>query len=212
MKRNQQDLRLDIDRSRRLLMPEAIYCQHKSVDQCVDAVKTLLDDGSDAVLATRATPDQAEALQQLNPTAVSGSTFTWNHRAASGRTVAILCAGTSDLPVAAEAEATLVALGHSVELTVDVGVAGLHRLLSVIDSVTAEVVIVVAGMEGALPTVVAGLIPQPIIAVPTSVGYGTSADGHTALMTMLSSCAPGIAVLGIDNGYGAACATHRILS
>ena len=123
-----------------------------------------------------------------------------------------MSAGTSDVPVASEATLTLRALGHTVVPVTDVGVAGLHRLQSAITEFEhADVVIAVAGMEGALPTVLAGLTPQPIIAVPTSVGYGSAFEGLTALLTMTASCAPGIAVVGIDNGYGAACAAHRIL-
>ena len=193
-------------------MPEAVYCHHKTVDQCVAIVREFLESSKDAVIATRATPEQFEALSQLRPASAANTTLTWRHRQPTDRTVSVLCAGTSDLPVATETVETLTALGHAVDLKVDIGVAGLHRLLSVVDEVTAEVVIVLAGMEGALPTVVAGLIQQPIIAVPTSVGYGTAFEGQTALMSMLTSCAPGITVVGIDNGYGAASAAHRILS
>ncbi len=206
------EFRLDVDRTRRIKMPEAVYCHHKTVEQCVDIVGEFLETSTDAVIATRATPDQFDALTKLQPNSATGTTLTWRPRPPTGRTASVLCAGTSDLPVASEAVETLTALGHSVDLKVDIGVAGLHRLLSVLDEIVAEVVIVLAGMEGALPTVVAGLVSQPIIAVPTSVGYGTAFDGQTALMSMLTSCAPGISVVGIDNGYGAASAAHRILS
>ena len=207
------DARLDIDRSRRINLPEAVYCQHKTTEQCVAIVAEMLATGHDAVVATRATADQRRALLSLSPAAEAGPTLTWRHRSPSGRQVAIVAAGTSDLPVANECRLTLQSLGHQVAVITDVGVAGLHRLLAVLPELEpASVVIAVAGMEGALPTVLAGLIAQPLIAVPTSVGYGTAFEGQTALLSMMTSCAPGIAVVGIDNGYGAACAAHRILA
>ncbi len=206
------DARLDFDRSRRLDLPEAVYCAHKTVDQCRAIVSRFLAEGDDAVIATRATPDQRAALLELEPQAGSDTILTWRHRPATGRTVAVVAAGTSDLPVADECRLTLEALGHTTLPLTDVGVAGLHRLLAVLPDLSeAEVVVALAGMEGALPTVLAGLIAQPIIAVPTSVGYGSAFEGRTALTSMLASCAPGIAVVGIDNGYGAACAAHRIV-
>ena len=207
------DARLDLDRTRRIGLPEAIYCHHKTVDQCVAIVSELLETGTDAIVATRATDDQRRALDELAPTAAEGATLTWRHRAPTSRRATLVAAGTSDLPVARECQLTLEAMGHGVELITDVGVAGLHRLLAVLPELeAAEVVVALAGMEGALPTVLAGLIGQPLIAVPTSVGYGTAFEGQTALTSMLASCAPGIAVVGIDNGYGAACAAHRILN
>jgi pyridinium-3,5-biscarboxylic acid mononucleotide synthase len=133
--------------------------------------------------------------------------------AADGPVVAVVCAGTSDLPVAGEAEVTLRFLGHRVRGVRDVGVAGLHRLDARIDELReAAVVIVVAGMEGALPSVIGGLVAAPVIAVPTSVGYGASFQGVAALLGMLNSCASGLTVTNIDNGFGAAMAAHRILS
>jgi NCAIR mutase (PurE)-related protein len=127
-------------------------------------------------------------------------------------TVLVVCAGTSDLAVAEEAAVTVAAMGHRVERLTDVGVAGLHRLLSAGDALrSADVVIVVAGMEGALPSVVGGLVRTPVIAVPSSVGYGASFGGLAALLAMLNSCAAGIAVVNIDNGFGAAMAAVRIL-
>lgn len=207
------DARLDLDRTRRIGLPEAVYCHYKTVDQCVAIVTEMLHDGSDAVVATRATDEQREALLALEPTANAGPTLTWRHRAPSGARATIVAAGTSDLPVADECRLTLASLGHEVELIADVGVAGLHRLLAVLPQLDeTEVIVAVAGMEGALPTVLAGLVAQPLIAIPTSVGYGTAFEGQTALLSMLTSCAPGISVVGIDNGYGAACATHRILA
>jgi NCAIR mutase (PurE)-related protein len=208
------DARLDLDRSRRIDLPEAVYCHHKTTAQCVAIVAELLQRGDDAVVATRATPEQRRALRDVAPPAAeAGPTLSWRHRSPSGRRVTVVAAGTSDLPVADECRITLSSLGHEVAAITDVGVAGLHRLLGVLpDLEPADVVVAVAGMEGALPTVLAGLVPQPIIAVPTSVGYGTAFEGQTALLSMLTSCAPGIAVVGIDNGYGAACAAHRILA
>lgn len=206
------EARIDLDRSRRIDLPEAVYCHHKTTAQCVNIVRAMLADGTDTVIATRTTPDQHRALLELEPDAEAATTLTWRHRAPTGRSVAVVAAGTSDLPVADEVRLVLESLGHGVDVVTDVGVAGLHRLLAALPELDdAEVLIVLAGMEGALPTVLAGLVPQPLIAVPTSVGYGTAFEGQTALMSMLTSCAPGISVVGIDNGYGAACAAHRIL-
>ncbi len=205
------DLRLDVQRSQRIGMPEAVLCEFKSVEQTTAAVQGLLETG-DAVVATRVTEAQRPELDALEPTIVDLTTMAWNPRPATGRSVAIVSAGTSDVPVASEAAVTLAALGHEVRRVTDVGVAGLHRLQSAIPEFEqADVIIAIAGMEGALPTVLAGLTGMPIIAVPTSVGYGTAFDGIAALLTMMASCAPGISVVGIDNGYGAACAAHRIL-
>jgi len=137
----------------------------------------------------------------------------WGELPRSGRRIGVACAGTSDLAVAEEAAHTLDAFGHDVFACYDIGVAGVHRTLAVRDDLDAcHVVIVVAGMEGALPSVVAGLIRPPVIAVPTSVGYGASFDGLAALLAMLNSCAPGVSVVNIDNGFGAACVAHKIVS
>ncbi len=204
--------RLDLDRSRRIDLPEAIYCQSKTAEQCVAIVEDMLTSGADAVIATRATDEQQAALAALGPHAHEYTTLSWQHRKPTGRTVAVVAAGTSDLSVAAECQLTLEALGHGVKPITDVGVAGLQRLLDVLpDLDDADVIVSIAGMEGALPTVMAGLVAQPLIAVPTSVGYGAAFDGQTALASMMTSCAPGISVVNIDNGYGAACAAHRIL-
>ena len=208
------EARIDLDRTRRVDLPEAVYCHHKTTRQCVAIVTEMLAGGSDAVIATRTTPEQFEALHALRPppNEAAGSTLTWRHRPTTGRRAAVVAAGTSDLPVATECRLTLEALGHEVDAVTDVGVAGLHRLLTALpEFADAEVLVAIAGMEGALPTVLAGLVAQPLIAVPTSVGYGTAFEGQTALLSMMTSCAPGIAVVGIDNGYGAACAAHRIL-
>ncbi|MBT8239774.1 MAG: nickel pincer cofactor biosynthesis protein LarB [Acidimicrobiia bacterium] len=192
-------------------MPEAVLCQFKTVDQTTAAITGLLDAG-DTVIATRITDEQRPELEALGPQLTGMGTMAWQIRQESGKTVALISAGTSDVPVADEAAVTLAALGHTTRRITDVGVAGVHRLQAAVPEFEkADVLIAFAGMEGALPTVLAGLVSRPIIAVPTSVGYGSAFEGVTALLTMLSSCAPGISVVGIDNGYGAACAAHRIL-
>lgn len=206
-------VRYDSDRTQRIDLPEAIYCAGKTTEHCVSIVSELLDTGAtDTIIATRATPDQRRALERLDPSDSYEGTFIWRPRPTTSRVIATVSAGTSDLIVAEECRLTLQAMGHSTISLTDVGVAGLHRLTSVLPELKpAELIVALAGMEGALPTVLAGLIPQPILAVPTSAGYGTSFDGATALLSMMASCAPGVPVLGIDNGYGAACAAHRML-
>lgn len=205
-------VRIDLPRSSRIDLPEAVYCEGKTTEQCVSIVAEMIELGDDAIIATRATPQQQQALQDLAPTTHNGTTLTWRPRTSTGKQVAVVSAGTSDLPVASEVAATLHAMGHEAMMVTDVGVAGLHRLLDALpEFADADVIIALAGMEGALPTVLAGLVHQPLIAIPTSVGYGTTFGGATALLSMMASCAPGIAVVGIDNGYGAACAAHRIV-
>jgi len=218
------ELRLDLGRQARTGVAEAVYAPGKSARQCVNAVGGLLAGGSGPVLLTRADPDQAAAALHAHPGAVvaqvgedaSGaplSTLTWRRAAPRPGTALILTAGTSDLPVAREAALALEAYGHRTTVVADVGVAGLHRVLAQQEQLaTADVVVVVAGMEGALSSVVAGLTAAPVIAVPTSTGYGSGLDGVTALLAMTASCSPGIAVVGIDNGFGAACAAVRILA
>lgn len=204
--------RLDLDRTSRIDLPEAVYCAGKTTQQSVDIVKEMLHRGSDAVVATRLTADQEHELRKLDPTLAGQGILGWRARPSTGFDVAVMAAGTSDLAVADECRVTLESLGHTVHPLTDVGVAGLHRLTSVLPELEAvDAIVAIAGMEGALPTVLAGLVPHPIIAVPTSAGYGTSFEGMTALLSMMSSCAPGISVVGIDNGYGAACASHRLL-
>ena len=213
--------RLDLGRTARTGTPEAVYCGGKSIAQCVDIVRSLLAASTDAVIATRATPAHAVALVELAPPALDSRraapdaeaiTLVWAPRPAGGGSVAVVSAGTSDLAVAAECETTLAALGHRPQRITDVGVAGLHRLTAAQDEITRhDLIVAVAGMEGALPTALAGLVAQPIIAVPTSAGYGTSFEGITAMLSMLATCSPGITVVGIDNGFGAAFAAHRML-
>lgn len=205
--------RIDLDRTRRIDLPEAIYSQGKTTEQVEAIARHMLSAGSDAVIATRLTPDQAAAVDQLDPQASGHGIRSWRHRPSTGHSIAVVSAGTSDLPVADECRLTLAALGHEPYAITDVGVAGLQRLTTALPEIEkADVIVALAGMEGALPTVLAGLVSAPIVAVPTSVGYGTALEGVTALLSMMASCAPGIAVVGIDNGYGAACAVHRMLS
>ncbi len=209
------DLVLDTDRHERLGFPEAIYAAGKTCEQVVRAFRGLLGENGRA-LATRCAPESIAALRQEfgQANVHEQARVVWaigTPPTPLGR-VAVLAAGTSDLPVAEEAALTAEFGGATVERIYDVGVAGIHRLLGRLDAIrTAEVVIVVAGMEGALPSVVGGLIGAPIVAVPTSVGYGASFAGLTALLAMLNSCAAGIPVVNIDNGFGAAVAAVRIL-
>ena len=210
---------LDMDRVRRIGMPEAIYAAGKTPAQCVEIVRRLLADSDHPVVVTRCGADHRVALEQLSPESIWSDTMTWRHAPAESRhtnlgsgPITVVSAGTSDQSVLDECVGTLTAHGAMVRVVLDVGVAGLHRLLGSLDEFDgSSAVIAIAGMEAALPTVLAGLVAAPIVAVPTSVGYGTTFDGLTALLSMLSSCAPGVSVVGIDNGYGAACAALRIL-
>ncbi len=194
---------------------EVIYCPGKSDDQ-LRAVSAALLSESPNLLATRATPEQAEVLhgvcQEFQYHEKARVAYVHRDRTVSGRgTLAVVAAGTCDLPVAEEAAVCAEVMGSRVVRFYDVGVAGLHRILSCRERLrSAAVVVVVAGMEGALPSVVGGLVPCPVIAVPTSVGYGASFSGLAALLGMLNSCAPGVTVVNIDNGFGAAFAATRI--
>ena len=206
--------RIDHHRALRQGLPEAVYGPGKSPEQCVAIVKELLDHGSGAVVLTRVSNEQRTALNNAHPGAVElGGVMTWRLPETNAeRVVAVVSAGTADTPVADECQATLQAYGASVDRISDVGVAGLHRLLAEVGRITdADVVIVIAGMEGALASVVGGLCARPVIAVPTSVGYGAGLEGVTALLGMLASCSAGVNVVGIDNGYGAAVSAMRIL-
>ncbi len=202
--------RVDHHRSLRSGLPEVIYAAGKTQEQTCAIFGSLLADGVD-VLVTRVDAATADALVRLYPGAVHNAmarTVSLRQTAAADGTkghVAVVCAGTSDLPVAEEAAVTAETFGARVTRMYDVGVAGLHRLLAVReDLVAADAVIVCAGMEGALPSVVGGLVGVPVIAVPTSVGYGGSFGGATALLGMLNSCSPNVTVVNIDNGFGAA--------
>ena len=204
--------RVDHHRHIRQGMAEAVYGPGKTPDQAARIVAELLARSDDApVVLTRADPDQVLAAVQENKGAkVVGSTVVWRPAQDLGETVVIVTAGTADLPVADECDAVLTAHGLAPTRLTDVGVAGIHRLLGHTDLLaSAGAVVVVAGMEGALASVIGGLTGAPVVAVPTSVGYGAGLDGVTALLAMHASCAAGIAVVGIDNGYGAACAVAR---
>jgi pyridinium-3,5-biscarboxylic acid mononucleotide synthase len=207
--------RVDHHRSLRQGFAEAVYGPGKTPEQCAGIVAELLADGDDAspILLTRADDAQVAAALERNPGGVrTGRTVVWRARLPRPGRVAVLTAGTADLPVAEECVATLEASGLRPDLLADVGVAGVHRLLASVDDLrSADAIVVVAGMEGALPSLVGGITPAPVIAVPTSVGYGASLEGVTALLGMLASCAAGLTVVGIDNGFGAACAVLRIL-
>ncbi len=209
--------RLDHHRALRTGHPEVVFSAGKTVDQVV-AICERFAQRSHGFLATRADASVQAALAERFPDAVINSVARVVHLPAQDARlndkfgkVLIACAGTSDLPVAEEAAATATAFGNPIERLYDVGVAGLHRLLEHTTLLrTAAVLIVIAGMEGALPSVVGGLVPVPVIAVPTSIGYGASFGGLAALLGMLNSCASGITVVNIDNGFGAACAATRI--
>lgn len=206
--------RVDHHRALRQGTAETVYGPGKTPDQCAAIVAELLaQPGTSPVLLSRADDAQIIAATGANPGArVTGSTVVW--RAAAPRTeqVLVVTAGTADLPVADECAATLEAHGLRPLRIADIGVAGLHRVLDAADELaSADVVVVIAGMEGALASVVGGLTPAPVVAVPTSVGYGASLEGVTALLGMLASCASGITVVGIDNGFGAASAVVRML-
>jgi len=207
--------KVDTDRRRRCGFPEVIFGKGKTPEE-VAAIARVILRKDPVVLASRATEEQFEAVAAAFPEAQ------WHERARCITVerpalpklpgmVAVVCAGTSDLPVADEAAVTLDVFGNRVERFSDVGVAGIHRLLAVRDQLeAANVIIVAAGMEGALPSAVAGLVSKPIIAVPTSVGYGASFGGLAALLGMLNSCGSGVTVVNIDNGFGAAYAAAQI--
>jgi pyridinium-3,5-biscarboxylic acid mononucleotide synthase len=208
--------KIDHHRELRNGSPEVIYCPGKTVPQIKKIIQILRKADSN-ILATKLTGDGYKKLKTSLPknaeynekgqTLVIRNTKSFHNIGL----IAIITAGTADIPVAEEAAATAQLMGSRVETIFDVGVAGLHRLLDNIEQIRkARVLIVVAGMEGALASVVGGLVSQPIVAVPTSIGYGASFGGISALLTMLNSCATGIAVVNIDNGFGAGCMAHRI--
>ncbi len=208
---------LDRHRALRQGFPEVVFGQGKSAEQVTGICERLASHG-DGFLVTRAEPLALKALRaqwptvEINELARTALLRPTNPPPTGTRAVAIVTAGTSDLPVAEEAAVTLDATGHPVLRVTDVGVAGIHRILAKRDTLHgAAVVIVVAGMDGALPSVVGGLVRCPVIAVPTSVGYGAAFGGLAPLLTMLNSCAAGVTVCNIDNGFGAAVAAARIL-
>lgn len=215
--------KLDHHRGLRTGVPEVVFCQGKRTEHVV-AIMERLAARNATVMGTRATPEVAAAVRERLPRAeyfdlariivVRRETGSPAGAADPAKVrAAVLCAGTADLPVAEEAAVTLEVLGDAVDRIYDVGVAGLHRLLDHLDRIrAARVLIVVAGMEGALPSVLGGLVDRPIVAVPTSTGYGASFGGLAALLAMLNSCAPGVGVVNIDNGFGAARLAHLILA
>lgn len=202
---------LDHHRAIRRGFPEVIYCPGKTIEQIVKIFGALAKKGNN-VLATRADEEVFEAISQINEFAQAryekparAIVLEQKPLQRSKTVVPIVTAGTADLPVAAEAQVTAEIMGQRTELICDVGVAGLHRLLGQLEKLqNANVIIVIAGMEGALASVIGGLVSCPVIAVPTSVGYGASFEGLSALLTMLNSCAAGVAVVNIDNGFSAA--------
>jgi NCAIR mutase (PurE)-related protein len=210
-----REARLDLARDARTNVPEVIYGAGKSREQIERIARAFLATNAFA-LATRVAPADGEALAAALPDArysPRSRVLACGSRPRTGVRIGVACAGTSDLPVAEEAAQTLDAFGHDVREFYDIGVAGIHRTLAVRDELDAcRVLVVVAGMEGALPSVLAGLVRPPIVAVPTSVGYGASFGGLAALLAMLNGCAPGVSVVNIDNGFGAACVAHKIVS
>jgi pyridinium-3,5-biscarboxylic acid mononucleotide synthase len=207
--------KIDHHRELRNGSPEVIYCPGKTVLQIKKIIQSLQKADSN-ILATKLTGDAFKKLKTSLPKNAEyneqGQILAIRNKKPQNKgLITIITAGTSDIPIAEEAAATARLMGSRVETIFDVGVAGLHRLLDNMEQINkARVLIVVAGMEGALASVVGGLVSQPIIAVPTSIGYGASFGGISALLTMLNSCATGIAVVNIDNGFGAGCMAHRI--
>ena len=211
------DIRFDFDRHNRLGIIEAIWGEHKSVEQLKKVVQEVLNKG-EFVFITRINESKARFLQDIYSNAIFISNANCliigenANKVETDKTVAIVSGGSSDLKVSLEVKTALEIYGITCETFIDVGVAGLHRLLSQLDRINEhDLIIVCAGMEGALATVIGGLLAQPIIGVPVSVGYGVSKDGIVALNSMLASCSPGIMVMNIDNGYGAAMAALRII-
>ena len=207
--------KLDHHRSLLTGMPEVIFASGKTVEQ-VAAIFARMAKAGGNVLATRATREMFDAVHAVEPRAefhatARAITLTQAPTTPGKGSIAVVCAGTSDLPVAEEAVVTARLMGNTVELIADVGVAGIHRLLAQKQGLqSARVLIVCAGMEGALPTVVGGLVNAPVLAVPTSVGYGASFGGIAALLGMLNTCSPNVSVVNIDNGFGAACIASLI--
>jgi pyridinium-3,5-biscarboxylic acid mononucleotide synthase len=200
--------KVDHHRALRHGMPEVIFAKGKTPEQVVAIARSLLENASN-VLITRADRECAAAVSEQIPEAdyspVAGTIRFWRDRSIRGKgKIAVVCAGTSDMPVAEEARITAEVMGNEVECTHDIGVAGIHRLMHHRERLTsARVVVVCAGMEGALPSAIGGMVSCPVIAVPTSIGYGASFHGLAALLGMLNSCASNVAVVNIDNGFGA---------
>ena len=206
---------IDTDRLHRTGLPEVIYASGKTTEQVRLIAERMFNKRID-ILATRATPEIYEAVKSVVPEAVYNplaKTIVYKHKEEISEKgyIAVISAGTSDLPVAEEAVETARFLNNEVVTVYDVGVAGIHRLFNKLDLIrNARVIIVVAGMEGALASVVGGLVDKPVIGVPTSIGYGANFQGLSALLSMLNSCAAGVSVVNIDNGFGAACQASLI--
>lgn len=207
---------IDQHRNIRVGQPETVYCEGKTPEQ-VTAIIDKMREKNSTVLGTRASAEVFQHVKTVVPEAVYYPEARMivvkrkNEVFCSEKLIAVVTAGTSDIPVAEEAAITAESLGNPVDRIYDVGVAGIHRLLSKMDRLqAANVIIVVAGMEGALASVIGGIVSKPVIAVPTSVGYGASFGGIAALLAMLNSCAAGVAVVNIDNGFGAACLASKI--
>ena len=211
------DIRYDFDRRKRIGLIEAIWGEDKNIEQLKKVAKNVLDN-DELVFITRISKEKSNKLLDIYPNAKSYNDADCliigenQEKFSTKKKIAIISGGSSDLKVSLEAKLALNVYGVCCETFIDVGVAGIHRLFSLIDEINKyDILIVCAGMEGALATVIGGLFPQPIIAVPVSVGYGVSKNGYAALNSMLSSCSPGITVMNIDNGFGAAMAALRIL-
>lgn len=207
--------KVDLDREKRGGFPEVVYCEGKTGEQAAAIIKTLYEKSVGNILATHCGAEIAQAVQKEIPAAeyhpLARLLTIYKVAKAEIGNITVISAGTADLPVAEETALTAEIMGNHVVRVYDVGVAGIHRLFAHEDKLAAaRVLVVVAGMDGALPSVVGGLIKKPLIAVPTSVGYGANFGGLAALLAMLNSCAAGISVVNIDNGFGAACAASRI--
>lgn len=206
---------LDLIRKQRTGAPEAVFCQGKTSKQVGEIIKVLAE-GEGNIFGTRATPEDFAETKKLVPEAKyyeEARIIAVEKQKESERdgVIAVVTAGTADIPVAEEAAVVAELLGNPVNRIYDVGVAGIHRLFERLEEIReARVIIAVAGMEGALPSVLGGLVESPVIAVPTGVGYGAHFEGMAALLAMLNSCAPGVGVVNIDNGYGAACLASKI--
>jgi|SRR5208283_2154435 len=203
--------KIDHHRAIRTKIPEVLFAQNKTIDEVLAIAHAMLKK-SGRLLITKASEDLYKALNVKRAKFYrSAGIISYGGLPNNKGNILIISAGTSDIPVAEEAAVTASFLGSHTEVLYDVGVAGIHRLLTHVEIISkARVIVVAAGMEGALPSVVGGLTDRPVIAVPTSVGYGTSLGGLTALFAMLNSCVPGLAVMNIDNGFGAGCLAHKI--
>lgn len=206
---------IDTDRLKRTGMPEVIYSSGKTVEQVTKIAERMYQNKID-ILATRVTAEMAESIQKIIPEAkynilARTVSYKFSNPISDKGYIVVVAAGTSDMPVAEEAVETARFLNNEVKAVYDVGVAGIHRLFHKLDMIrNARVIIVVAGMEGALASVMGGLVDKPVIGVPTSIGYGANFQGLSALLSMLNSCASGVSVVNIDNGFGAACQASLI--